>query len=119
MPLELDPGITQYALDIDGQALRYAHGPQVPAAVRWPGARGSNLVTLQVSTRDGVDSVQTEGAWALQRLFDHARIAPGAAPETFVASFDFNGRKLALRVSANSSVNPFQLPEMDAFACPS
>jgi len=55
----------------------------------------------------------------LQRLFDHARIAPGAAPETFVASFDFNGRKLALRVSANSSVNPFQLPEMDAFACPS
>jgi type VI secretion system protein ImpL len=119
MPLELDPGITQYALDIDGQALRYAHGPQVSAAVRWPGARGSNLVTLQVSTRDGVDSVQTEGAWALQRLFDHARIAPGAAPETFVASFDFNGRKLALRVSANSSVNPFQLPEMDAFACPS
>ncbi|MFM0250235.1 type VI secretion system membrane subunit TssM [Paraburkholderia sediminicola] len=118
-PLELDPGITQYTLDIDGQTIRYAHGPQIPATVKWPNAGGTNLVSLQISTQSGTDSLQTQGPWALYRLLDKARISPGAAPESIVAAFDFNGRKLALRVTASSSYNPFQLPQMNAFSCPS
>ncbi|MEZ0601904.1 type VI secretion system membrane subunit TssM [Paraburkholderia sp. IW21] len=118
-PLELDPGITQYVLDIDGQTIRYAHGPQVPATVKWPNPGGANLVSLQVSTPNGNDSLQTHGPWALHRLLDKARITPGAAPESFVATFDVNGRKLALRVTASSSYNPFQLAQMNTFSCPS
>jgi type VI secretion system protein ImpL len=118
-PLELDPGITQYTLDIDGQTIRYAHGPPFPTTVKWPGAGGANLVSLRINAPTGADSLQTQGPWALHRLFDRARITPGAAPESFIATFDFNGRKLALRVTANSSHNPFQLPEMNAFSCPS
>ncbi|CAE6754081.1 type VI secretion system membrane subunit TssM [Paraburkholderia domus] len=117
-PLELDPGITQYTLDVDGQTMRYAHGPPLPMAVKWPGGRGVGLVSLQISTQNGSDGVQTQGPWALYRLFDKARIAPGAAPESFTATFDFGGRKLALRVTASSSYNPFQLPQMKAFSCP-
>ncbi|MFM0501033.1 type VI secretion system membrane subunit TssM [Paraburkholderia caffeinilytica] len=118
-PLELDPGITQYVLDIDGQTIRYAHGPQIPATVKWPNPGGANLVSLQVNTPNGSDSLQTHGPWALHRLLDKARITPGAAPESFVATFDVNGHKLALRVTASSSYNPFQLTQMNAFSCPS
>lgn len=118
-PLDLDPGITQYSLDVDGQTIRYAHGPQIPATVKWPGSRGANLVSLQISTPNGSDGLQTQGPWALHRLLDKARITPGAAPESFVATFDFSGRKLALRVTASSSYNPFHLSQMAAFACPS
>jgi len=117
-PLDLDPAITQYALNIDGQTMRYAHGPPLPMAVKWPGERGAGLVSLQISTQNGSDGVQAQGPWALYRLFDKARITPGAAPESFIATFDFSGRKLALRVSASSSYNPFQLPQMKAFSCP-
>ncbi len=39
-PLDLDPAITQYALNIDGQTMRYAHGPPLPMAVKWPGGAG-------------------------------------------------------------------------------
>ncbi|RAS21709.1 type VI secretion system membrane subunit TssM [Paraburkholderia bryophila] len=118
-PLELDPGIAQYTLDVDGQTLRYAHGPQLPTTVKWPSPTGGGQVSLQISTPGGTDGLQTQGPWALHRLLDKARIAPGATPETFVATFDFNGRKLSLRVIANSSYNPFRLPQMDAFSCPS
>jgi type VI secretion system protein ImpL len=117
-PLDLDPAITQYALNIDGQTMRYAHGPPLPMAVKWPGERGAGLVSLQISTQNGSDGLQAQGPWALYRLFDKARITPGAAPESFIATFDFSGRKLALRVSASSSYNPFQLPQMKAFSCP-
>lgn len=118
-PLEMDPGITQYVLDIDGQTIRYAHGPQIPATVKWPNAGGANLVSLLVNTQSGSNSLQTHGPWALHRLFDKARITPGAAPESFVASFNVNGRTLALRVTASNSYNPFQLAQMNAFSCPS
>ena len=43
----------------------------------------------------------------------------GSVCAKIIATFDFSGRKLALRVTANSSHNPFQLPEMKAFSCPS
>lgn len=118
-PLDLDPGIAQYTLDVDGQTIRYAHGPQIPTTVKWPNAGGANLVSLQVSTPGGPDGLQTQGPWALYRLLDKARIATGTTPESFVATFDFNGRKLSLRVTAGSSYNPFKLPQMDAFSCPS
>ena len=38
-PLEMDPSITEMVLDVDGQIVRYAHGPLVQSAVNWPGAR--------------------------------------------------------------------------------
>lgn len=119
-PLELDPGIAQYTLDVDGQTIRYAHGPQLPTTVKWPSpVGGAGQVSLQISTPGGVDGLQTQGPWALHRLLDKASITPGVTPERFVATFDFNGRKLSLRVIANSSYNPFRLPQMDAFSCPS
>lgn len=117
-PLDVDAGILQYTLDVDGQTLRYAHGPPIPTRIRWPGARGTNLVALQIATSRGTDTLQTQGPWALHRLLDKARITPGGAPESMIASFDFNGQKLALRVTASSSDNPFQLAQMSAFSCP-
>ncbi|WGS49456.1 type VI secretion system membrane subunit TssM [Paraburkholderia sp. D15] len=148
VPLELDPAIAQYTLDVDGQTLRYAHGPQIPVTMQWPNPGGTGQVSLQIGTANGGNGVQgqqglqglqgglvggvqntmqnsaqgglqTQGPWALYRLLDKARVTPGATPESFVASFDFNGRKLSLRVTASSSYNPFRLPQMDAFSCPS
>lgn len=118
-PLDLDPGIAQYTLDVDGQTIRYAHGPQIPTTLKWPNLGGTGLVSLQISSPTGTDGLQTQGPWALYRMLDKARITPGATPESFIASFDFNGRKLSLRVTASSSYNPFRLPQIDAFSCPS
>src|SRR5690606_19903969 len=36
-PFEMDPSITQFTLDVDGQLVRYAHGPQIATTVQWPG----------------------------------------------------------------------------------
>ena len=48
-PVEMDATITQFILDIDGQLIKYSHGPQVPTSVQWPGPRGSMQVRLQLS----------------------------------------------------------------------
>ena len=34
-PVEMDAGITQFTLDVDGQLVKYAHGPVVPMAIQF------------------------------------------------------------------------------------
>lgn len=117
-PLELDPEISQFTLNVDGQTLRYAHGPQLPTSMKWPGPDGGDRASLVVSPQNKAGDLQTQGPWALHRLLDHAHITPGRTQESFVATFDFGGRHLSLRIVANSAYDPFHLPQMAAFACP-
>lgn len=118
-PLEMDASISQLVLDIDGEVLRYQHGPQIPKSMVWPGTRGTGQVRLQVTTGGAENTgLVTEGPWALHRFFDKAQILPGNTPERFVAAFDIGGRKLRFEVTSGSVFNPFRLKAMEDFACP-
>jgi type VI secretion system protein ImpL len=118
-PLRMDAGIAQIFFDIDGQTLRYAHGPQVPVQVQWPGPGGGNRVRLEASGPDGTSKVLlSEGPWALHRLFDGAALAPGGAPEQMIATFDIGGAKAVFQVTADGVRNPFRLAQLESFSCP-
>jgi type VI secretion system protein ImpL len=120
-PLEMDASLTQFILDVDGQVVRYAHGPQIPASVQWPGPRGTGQVRVQISPPGASGSASgmvEEGPWALFRLFDRVRIEPTNAPERFKATFDVDGRKAVFEVTASSVRNPFRLRELNEFSCP-
>ncbi|HSI49035.1 MAG TPA: type VI secretion system membrane subunit TssM [Ideonella sp.] len=118
-PVEMDPSITQFILDVDGQIVRYAHGPQIPMSVQWPGPRGSQQVRVQMSPPSASGSGPiTDGPWALFRMFDRVRIEPGNAPERFRATFEVDGRKAVFDVTTSSVRNPFKLRELNEFNCP-
>lgn len=119
-PLEMDATITQFILDVDGQLVRYGHGPQVPQPVTWPGPRGSTQVRLQVQPPgpSGLSGITTEGPWALFRMFDKVNITPTAQAERFIVDFVVDGRKAQFEVTANSVQNPFRLRELEQFQCP-
>lgn len=119
-PAEMDRSIMQITLDIDGQIMKYAHGPQTPKPVTWPGSRGSQQVRVQLTPQlAGANGLVGDGPWALHRLFDKAQIRQGNAPEKFFAAFYIEGRKIELEVTANSVYNPFRLRELMEFQCPS
>ncbi|HNB43694.1 MAG TPA: type VI secretion system membrane subunit TssM [Burkholderiaceae bacterium] len=118
-PVEMDATITQFVLDVDGQVLRYAHGPQIPTSVQWPGPRGTNQVRLQLSPPGASgNGLATEGPWALHHLFDRMRIEPGRSPERFRVTFELDGRKAVFEVTASSVRNPLRLRELTEFSCP-
>lgn len=118
-PLEMDASITQFTLDVDGQLVKYAHGPQIPATVQWPGPRGSGQVRLSVAPASTADNgVVTEGPWALFRLFDRMQLSPAGSPERFNAVFNVGGRHATFAVTSSSVQNPFRLAELGEFACP-
>lgn len=116
-PVEMDTALRLFTLDVDGQVVRYDHGPQIPQPVRWPGPRGSNVVRVMVEPAGGTGLVN-DGPWALLRLFDRISIKPGSAPEKFRATFDIDGRKATFEVTAASVRSPFRLADLRSFTCP-
>ncbi|WP_431257417.1 type VI secretion system membrane subunit TssM [Roseateles chitinivorans] len=119
-PIEMDTTIQQFILDVDGQIVRYSHGPQIPTSVQWPGPRGSSQVRVQLSpvSASGSSGLVNDGPWALFRLFDRVKIEKTSAPERFKATFEIEGRKAVFEVTASSVRNPFRLPELNEFRCP-
>ncbi|MBI3155720.1 MAG: type VI secretion system membrane subunit TssM [Burkholderiales bacterium] len=116
-PVEMDSALREFTLDVDGQIVRYAHGPQIPTAVAWPGPRGTHVVRVMVQPAAGAGMVE-EGPWALMRLFERVQLSPGPSSERFRANFEIGGQRAVFDVTMSSVRSPFRLPELRAFACP-
>ena len=114
--LDMDERIEHFQLEIDGQMVRYAHGPPVPTTIKWPGARGSARVDV-TPTPEG-DPVEYNGPWALFRLMDHAAVQEGGSPGRLRVTFDVGGRHASFEVESDSGANPFRLRELEHFDCP-
>lgn len=119
-PIEMDPAITRFTLDVDGQLVNYAHGPLVPQSVQWPGPKGGLQVRVQITPPglSGTSGIATDGPWALFRMLDKANIEPTALPEKFRATFVVDGRSAVFEVTTSSVQNPFRLRELVDFRCP-
>ncbi|MDK2126555.1 type VI secretion system membrane subunit TssM [Parachitinimonas caeni] len=120
-PVEMDASLIQSVIDIDGQVIKYAHGPQVPTTISWPGPKGSGQVRVQFVGQGGAEAggMVFEGAWALFRALDKAQIVSTNQPEKFRVIFDINGKKAQYEVTSGSVQNPFRLSELAQFQCPS
>ena len=118
-PVEMDAAITNFTLDIDGDVVRYSHGPQVVKSVQWPGPSGRQQVRIEISPTplSGQGALLFQGPWALFRMVERAQLQ-SIGPEKFLISFVIDGRKAQFEVATSSVRNPFTLPEFAQFQCP-
>ncbi|HLU04787.1 MAG TPA: type VI secretion IcmF C-terminal domain-containing protein, partial [Advenella sp.] len=117
-PIDMDPEITQMVMEVDGQTLTYAHGPQVGTTMEWPGKQGSNQVSISLQPQIGTSGISASGPWALNRLLDRASQRQGRSPEVTIATFNIGGRRVTLEFAAYSAKSPFRLSDMRSFRCP-
>ncbi|WP_372623346.1 type VI secretion system membrane subunit TssM [Falsiroseomonas sp.] len=120
-PLALSGNAASATLAVDGQELRYAHGPGRPVAFVWPAPSGANIVRLSFAPSGGGPplTVLREGPWALFRLLhESGRFARTDQPDLFVVELAAGGYALSLRLRAASVENPFNLSLFAGFACP-
>jgi type VI secretion system protein ImpL len=115
-PIDMDPDIDRLELDIDGQTIRYAHGPLLPSVVKWPGAQGQVRISVTPATAGASEAYA--GPWALFRLMDHAAMQEQGEPGHFIVVFAVGGRHASFDVTSSSGANPFRLRELERFECP-
>ncbi|MDQ7998138.1 MAG: type VI secretion system membrane subunit TssM [Luteibacter sp.] len=118
--LELEPGITDLVLDIDGQGQRYVHGPVQPFFVAWPGSRGGATAEITANPRISVatSTIMASGPWALFRLIEKGRIVSTATPGRLSVEYAFDGRKALIDISSGSQPNPLSSDVLKGFRCP-
>lgn len=120
-PVEMDANITQFIMDVDGQLVKYSHGPVVPMTVQWPGPKGSKQVRVEISppaANGGTSGLAVDGPWALFRTLDKAQLEPGDAPEKFFITFNIDNRRTRFEVTTDSVQHPLRLRELREFSCP-
>jgi type VI secretion system protein ImpL len=117
-PVDMDPAITGFTLDIGGQVLTYSHGPIRRQSVRWP-APESNAVRIEMQPATAGQSMfRDEGPWAWFRLLDRSNMTAGDQPETFKIAFRLGTRTANYELIARSAYNPFLFDELVQFRCP-
>ena len=111
-PVDLG-GLSELNLDIDGQVIKLTQGG--PAVTVNSPNRAASQIKLSAG---GAQTLNTEGPWALFRLFDKLEVQAGAQPEKFTVTATLDGKRARLEVTANSVFNPYRLREMQQFRCP-
>lgn len=116
----LEPTVTELVIDIDGQSLRYAHGPVQPLAIQWPGPRGgaSAEITAHPRIKTDTSGLRLGGPWALLRLMERGKITNTANTGRVAVEFAFDNRRVVLDVGSAGGGNPFNSTLLRNFTCP-
>jgi type VI secretion system protein ImpL len=116
----LDTDAKQVTLDLDGQAIVYAHGPQRPVSVTWPGQNRMNSVRLVFDPppSSGEAVFKATGPWSLFRLFGRGTLQQSGAADRYTLDFQLGDRHASFEIRAGSVLNPFAPGVLRDFQCP-
>lgn len=117
-PTSMHGAVETAQLSINGQVVLTRRSGNTPANVSWPGSLAGGTVTL-VFTPDmrGRRSDMSEaGSWAFLRFLNDGR--PKVSGNVIQVRYTIDGRHIAYKMTLATEVNPFFLPELTEFKCP-
>ncbi|PSJ57017.1 type VI secretion system membrane subunit TssM [Kumtagia ephedrae] len=118
-PFSLNGEAEMALFRIDGQLVQSTQVGGLPLSVQWPSSMsgGTASVELTPDIPGRASGVVTEGDWALMRLFEYGSVSQ--TPDGMRARFVIGGRDVAYSIRVGSVANPFFLPALTQFSCPS
>ncbi|MGE4481437.1 type VI secretion system membrane subunit TssM [Acidocella sp.] len=120
-PTSLDAGSAQAVLQLGALNVSYAHGPQVPTMISWPGTDGMQTARLIITPTSGGNPVElnASGPWALFHLFSQGALTQAGSSDQYTLTFSVGGHNVSYSIGANSVLNPFAPGILANFRCPS
>lgn len=119
-PEALDPQAKGVTLEIAGQQLDFTHrGLPSPMAVTWPGSVGLARVSFTPPASNVESVMSRDGPWAAFRLLDAAEVRRTNVSDRKRVIFNIGGRIAIFELQSGSVLNPFSLPALSKFSCPS
>lgn len=117
-PVGLGGGATAIMMEIEGERVTYNGVLAQARSITWPSSDSSNISRV-VYLPGGLQHALVEtGDWSVFRLFERAEIAI-EADDLLRTRFVHRGLVGEFDVQFNSVLNPFTLPALSEFACPS
>jgi type VI secretion system protein ImpL len=117
-PESLDSAAKQVTLSLGSVTVTNSHGPVQPVEVAWPGT-GMGTARLRFDPPSGGTGViETEGPWALFRLFGRGQLVQGAMAELYTVDFTAGAHHARFGIRAGSVLNPLSPSVLQSFSCP-
>ncbi len=117
-PSFLDTAAARVAIDANGSVFTYRHERPRDLHLSWPGAGGSDKVTVTLTDLNGASSsYAANGPWAWFRLFDHFGLKSTGLDDKYELPIALKSMQARFQMSASSVVNPFDLPALSGFRC--
>jgi type VI secretion system protein ImpL len=118
--MPMDTNAKQVTIDLDGQSVVYAHGPQRATSITWPGPNRMNSARLVFDPppSSGAPVLQATGPWALFRLFGMGTLEQNGGSDSYKLSFTVGDRNASFEIRAGSVLNPFAPGVLRDFRCP-
>lgn len=118
VPVELDPTIQSFTLDLEGQSVLFQKDNEQILSLTWPGPQ-PNHTEISFVNDQGKKSVLSEtGPWSWFKVLDKALLEPTTSPKHFKLTFTLNGSAVHYELYTNGVVNPFIPGILNAFRCP-
>lgn len=118
VPVELDPSIQTFSLDLEGQLLTFQKDNEQIISLTWPGPQ-PNHTQMTLLDSLGKRFVLTEtGPWSLFRILDKCRLEITANPKQFRVTFMQNNLGAHYELYTNGIVSPFMPGILNVFRCP-
>jgi type VI secretion system protein ImpL len=105
--------------EINGVKLESVHGIDQPKDFDWPGntAGGTASVKLLPEAFGSKSSIAFDGPWALFQLLNFGGLSQSG--DRLSVRFVIGGREVSYQIKVGSLENPFALPALRNFSCPS
>jgi type VI secretion system protein ImpL len=115
----LDTSIDELLIDVDGQSLRYAHGPVQASKFVWPGPRGGTIAEVAALNKGKPEAgnIQMRGPWALFRLADRGKVINGASSGRVAVELMFDNRRAVIELGGAGGT-AFAGSLLRGFSCP-
>jgi type VI secretion system protein ImpL len=114
--LSVDPALSKFSMDIDGQPFVYTTGNNATGSFQVPSGKGNGQI--RVETVPATRNLSTDGTWAWFRMMDKGSVegTPGQG-ERYKLNFDLDGKRVQLEMTASSVINPFKREILEQFHC--
>lgn len=118
-PFSLNGEADMALLSVNGQVVQSTQVGGLPVSVQWPGSMsgGTVSITLTPEIPGRASAVLTEGGWAFLRLLEYGSVSQTS--DGMRARFVIGGRDVSYTIQVGSVANPFFLPALTQFSCPS
>jgi type VI secretion system protein ImpL len=116
-PTGLDDRSKRFILELDGQVVEYAHGPERSVTLKWPGEKVGAAVGTFEESAGARSTIVFDGPWAWFRLMEAAQV-DRESEVRYSLTLASGGHRARLRLDASSVWNPFgQRDQLREFHC--
>jgi type VI secretion system protein ImpL len=118
-PYSVNGEVDLALFNLNGQIAQAQPAGGLPVTMQWPGSMsgGTVSITLTPEIPGRVSGVVTEGPWAFMRLLEYGSVSK--TTDGMRARFVIGGRDVTYNFQIGSIANPFNLPALAQFGCPS